>query len=224
MDKQIFDKIQKLLNLGNGSGFKGESDMALKKAYDLMAQYNVSMKDLEQNTLENTLGKLGIHAHDDLKKYYKWELQIASYLSDLFNCRIVLNCVGNKKRVKIIGREGNATTVKLMFDWITTKTKNEVKDYFKYDRDYWNSYCAGVAVSIRDTVKRLKDLEQAENRGEWGLVLVDEATQFLNDHFKNLGETKTSVNVKDARGFMKGKDVGSKISLNRQFGLQAIAE
>lgn len=224
MDKSIFDKIQKLLNLGNGSDFSGESDIALKKAYDLMAQYNVSMKDLEQNTLENNLGKLGMYKHDDLKKYYIWELHIASSLSELFNCKLLVNRFGKKSMIKIIGREGNATTVKLMFDWIVTKTKNEVKDYFKYDRSYWNSYCAGVADSICETVRRLKALEQAENKGDWGLVLIDEATQFLNEHFKNIKTRGTSLDVKDARGFQTGKDVGSKISLNKQFGLKAIAE
>ena len=95
MDEQIFDKIQKLLNLGKGSNYEGESEVALKKAYDLMNQYNVSMVDLEGRSREKTLGPLGHYTVNDgeSKKWYDWEVKLLAIISGQGNLYFLASAV-----------------------------------------------------------------------------------------------------------------------------------
>lgn len=46
MDEKLVRKIEKLLKLGNGSCYEGESETALKMAYDLTRENNISIEDV----------------------------------------------------------------------------------------------------------------------------------------------------------------------------------
>jgi len=237
MDEQIFDKIQKLLNLGKGSSYEGESEAALRKAYDLMAQYNVSMVDLEGRSREKTLGPLGHYAVNDgeSKKWYDWEVKLLAIISDIFDCRVVSTKSGfnydtysyNKTKVLgIVGREGNARTAELMFKWVDEKTKKEAHKWFKHERAVWKSYCIGVVIAVSKTAEEIKAKKVSEAAaGERDLMVVDEVDDFMKNMFGDLKMSKSkNLDIKSSRGFSAGYQKGSEINFNKQFGLKAIAE
>ena len=235
MDEQIFDKIQKLLNLGKGSNYEGESEVALKKAYDLMNQYNVSMVDLEGRSREKTLGPLGHYTVNDgeSKKWYDWEVKLLAIISDIFDCKVISTRSGfnydtysyNKTKVLgIVGREGNARTAELMFKWVDEKTKKEAHKWFKYERAVWKSYCLGVVIAVAKTAEEIKAKKNAEAAaGERDLMIINEVDQFMNSMFGDVKASKDrKVDIKSQKGFEAGYQKGSEINFNKQFGLKAL--
>lgn len=70
MNEKLLRKIEKLLALSN-SNYEGEADTALKMAYDLMSQNDISMEDIQVHSKDETLGKLGKGNLDEEEKQYR---------------------------------------------------------------------------------------------------------------------------------------------------------
>lgn len=225
VNEKLVRKIEKLLNLGNGSNFVGEAEAALKMAYDLMQQNGISMEDVSKVSKDEVLGKLGTSVLDEEEKQYrKWEQSLIASIARLFDCQVVrtgYNSAYYKKATfSIVGREANRVTAKLMYDWIRSKTMKEARTICSTASSR-NAYCTGVAAGIRKRVNETKAKEPKTDK--WGLVPINEVSQYLRTAF---GETKsrslTASQVRDAAAYQYGKAEGGRISLNRQFGLKGI--
>ena len=67
MNEKLLGRIKKLLALSNSS-YEGEADTALKMAYDLMSQNDISMEDVQAHSKDEVLGKLGSGVLDEEEK------------------------------------------------------------------------------------------------------------------------------------------------------------
>lgn len=222
MNDKIYDKISKLLSLANGSNFEDESNTALNMANALMEQYGISMTEIDEKSRESEYGKLTNSLKE--KKLFKiWEKELLNALARLFYCRVVFTHDGSRKlEARVLGRESNVRTVILMNDWIANKIKEDSKKKFSETKQR-NSYIIGCVANITSRISKTLKERETTFSGETGLVPVNEVEQFMKNEFKHLFSSKQSSKASDASAFCAGMDDGSKIGLNKQFGLKAIA-
>lgn len=226
MNKNIVNRIQKLLNTGNDKGaFAGEAETALALAYKLMREHNITESDIRSVSREDELGPLGNSTVVDCaKQLRKWEQSILSSLTRLFDCKLLSVRSGNmydkKPTYYIVGREGNRVTVKLMFDWIKKDTLKKACVIGQGRASARNAYAVGVADSIRKKVNVLKST--APKTDAWGIVPLDEVEQFMRQDWGLVKNTSVSMHIGDGLAYAKGKADGDNISLNHQFGLKGI--
>lgn len=226
MDEKLVRKIEKLLKLGNGSCYTGESETALKMAYDLMRENNISIEDVGRISREEKLGELGkTKMTEEEKQFRKWEMSLLAAIARLFDCQVLRtgyhSAYYKKADLSIVGREANRITAKLMYDWIHDKTKKEARYLDGYHQSTRTAYCVGVASAISKKVNELKDA--APKTDAWGLVPIDEVAQWIKDNTTNPKDSSISFGrIRDAMAYQHGREVGDKTSLNRQFGLKAL--
>ena len=225
MNKKLISKIEKLLNLGNGTCYEAEAERALAMAYQLMKENNLTEADIKSVSREEELGPLGNSTVvEKAKQLRKWEQSLINSLAKLFDCKTLSVHSGNmydkKPTYYIVGREGNRVTVKLMFDWIRQDTLKKARIAGRGRASARNAYAIGVADSIRRKVNELK--ATAPKTDAWGIVPLDEVEQFVNQSWGRVTTTSFSMQPRDGLAFLQGKADGNNISLNRQFGLKGI--
>ena len=224
MNEKLLNRIKKLLALSNSS-YEGEADTALKMAYDLMNQNDISMEDIKVHSKDETLGKLGSGVLDEEEKQYrKWEVSLLNAIAKMFDCQVLRTTHNSryykKSSLTIVGRESNRITTKLMYDWIRDKTLKESRSVGDSPSTR-RAYCVGVSNSISRKVNLLK--AEAPKTDKWGLVPVDEVTNWIKNEFNNVGSLDWNAGeIKDEIAYAKGVFVGNETSLNKQFNLNGI--
>lgn len=223
MDTKLLARISKLLALGNGSSFDGEADTALQKAYALMQEHNISMAQVEGASRDAQLGSLDEQAIVGYPAKH-WERLLLITVARLFDCKTFqysrqdqYNHICNTEY--IVGREGNRVTAVFMYNWLRDKLRTDaiIRGGKSSARD---SYCLGCAHAICEKVKAIKAAEQATDA--WGIVPVDEVSQWLKTMRPELVHSIVSTSYRDAAAYTDGKTDGANINLNRQFAQQAL--
>lgn len=224
MNEKLLSKIEKLLALSN-SNYEGEADTALKMAYDLMSQNDISIEDVQTHSKDETLGKLGKgNLDEEEKQYRKWEVSLLNAIAKMFDCQIIRTTYKSryykKSSLAIVGRESNRITTKLMYDWIHNKTLKESRSVGDTPSTR-RAYCVGVSNSIVRKVNLLK--AEAPKTDKWGLVPVDEVTNWIKNAYDTVGNLAWSAGrVNDGVAYAKGFAAGNETSLNKQFNLNGI--
>lgn len=225
MNKKLINKIQKLLNVSNGTTYNGEAETALKLAYQLMQENNITEADVRNVSRDEELGPLGNSTVvEHAKQLRRWEQSLVGSLAKLFDCKVLSVRSGNmydkKPTYYIVGREGNRVTTKMMFDWIRQDTLKKARAAGQGRASARNAYAIGVADSIRRKVSSLK--MEAPKTDAWGIVPLDEVEQFIHSDWGKVTTTSFSMRPRNGLAYMQGKADGDSISLNRQFGLKGI--
>lgn len=218
---KLYDKIQKLLSMANGS--KGnEAEVALRMAHDLMEANNITMEELSSAERDSELGVLGQWNKGD-KAYKIWERTLASAMAKLFDCQIVYTHKNKKLSMNFVGREGNVKTSWIMYDWIHDKLWNDAKAKFiPYSASSCNAYCVGAANTILARVCEMKK-DDINNGKKWGLIIANEVCAYVKQLYPILGKMNSKSTIKDYKAYANGKIDGKSIGLNKQFGLKCIS-
>jgi hypothetical protein len=228
MNDKLLSKIEKLLNLGNGSSYEGEASTALKRAYDLMHEHGISFEDVQMHSKDEILGTLGSeYLSEDSKQYRKWEVNLFVSISKLFDCKTLISGYhvywDKKTHLVIVGREGNRTTAKLMYNWIHDKTMKEAKAIGDCPSSR-NAYCIGVTDSLRRKINEIKNPDTGKT-DKWGIVPLNEVENWINQSVGKLEDYKMSNTVlRDFTAYSAGTVEGNNISLNRQFAATGIED
>lgn len=224
MDDKLLLRISKLLSLGNGSSFDGEADTALQKAYSLMQEHNISMTQVEGVSREAQLGPLDEQAIVGYPAKH-WEKLLLIAVGRLFDCRTFqYACEDQQHRIcnteYIVGRESNRITAVLMYNWLRDKLRADaiIRGGNSSARD---AYCLGCVHTIRAKVAAIKAAEAPTDT--WGIVPVDEVTQWLNTMRPALVKCTLTVSCPDNAAYYAGKEDGANTNLNRQFAQQSLS-
>ena len=223
MEDKLLTRISKLLALGNGSSFDGEADTALQKAYALMQEHNISMAQVEGASREAQLGSLDEQAIVGYPAK-RWERVLIIVAAKLFDCR-TFRCSDQDQQGRtywteyIVGREGNRTTAVLIYNWLRDKLRADaiIRGGNSSARD---AYCLGCVHAIREKVAAIKEAEPTTDA--WGIVPVDEVTQWLKTMRPELVTAEIHSNYRDVASYSDGKKDGANINLNRQFAQQTL--
>lgn len=80
--EQVKDTVRKLLNLAkNDAAYEGEIENAVKFAQKLMAQHNLSEKDLIEKSVSREMAKA--YAWGNGRKLVTWEINLGGFVRDL---------------------------------------------------------------------------------------------------------------------------------------------
>lgn len=223
MDTKLLSRISKLLALGNGSSFDGEAESSLQKAYALMKEHNISMAQVEGASRESQLGPLDEQAIIGFPSKC-WEQLLIIAVARLFDCKTFQYSRQDQQgrtcnTEYIVGREGNRITAVLMYNWLRDKLRADaiIRGGNVSARD---AYCLGCVRAIREKVNAIKASESPTDA--WGIVPVDEVSQWLKTMRPELVSVKLGGTSRDAEAYADGRRDGSNINLNRQFAQQSL--
>ena len=227
MNKNKIDKIKKLLAKADKSAnnCEEEASLAMKMAMKMMDSEGISLADIQASSMEDELGELGESIlNGTSKRYLNWEKTLNNALAYFFDCSTINNRVTSyKSERQIIGRESNRITCEIFYNWIHDKTTKEAKELYHGQTAKRNSYCLGVANAIQKKVFELKPKSKSTTPNAWGIVPIDEVLEFMRKMHPDLKNVHYNINISNRKAFNDGEKSGEGISLNRQFGLQAIA-
>ena len=203
-------KIKKVLALASNNSSKGESDTAFKMAEQLMNNFGITHKDIQESDIQEQLGELEENKYE--AKIYNWQAFLMKACCEAFDCCMLVQTVNRRKTYLLYGREGNIITVKTFFEWIKEKTETEAKEKFPGRQiKARNDYSMGVAMGLLNKVSELKKKRSQEG---WGLVLVNESFNFMKKMHPSI--KKSNVRARSSKEYDAGVSVGNNINLNKQ--------
>jgi len=229
---KIIDKVKKLLALAKGTNYEGETAMAMNRARELLAKYNLSMTDIEEKQAaeENPEERLATSITAG-----SWQTSIASIVTQYYNCeyfyRIVRGGGRSRRGKRIITIVGMPTEVELaeytlisIVDQVD-KMMRKARKKLRKEREanglnrqnradssfYTRGYAIGIVKYLRDSLK--KQVEEEKCRA---LVLVKnpKVRQYMNS--LNLKLTRPRpFHPSSAKGFNDGYRDGKKVNVRR---------
>ena len=149
MDARIIEKIRKLLAMTEERGAsENEAMVAALKAQKLMAEYNLTIADIEDENAKNEIVEEGV----DAGTKYKWKYRLANIIAVNFCCKVFI--VG-KSKVVFYGYENHAKIAKEVFSFLFNTGNKLANNYYyrcmKDGRDtigvkntFLNGFCDGI--------------------------------------------------------------------------------
>ena len=213
----IIPKIQKLLTLSRDeAATEHEAALAAAKVHQLLADYNLSLTEVEAQQGETDLAM----RVEDWKtgRMPPWERLLWFGTCKLYFCCSTLSA----GRSFIIGRSHNVIVAKEMLAYLIQTVQVLRKAHYGKGRRYLDSFAYGCAQSINDKIQELITARQPAQR-ETTLPAVretyrDEVYTFLVEQGTSIRKragTTSSLKV-DSRGYAAGQIAGEKVGLDPQ--------
>ena len=171
-NQAIITRLQKLLALANSNANEHEAEVAMSKAQALMAEHNLSLAQIEQDT-----GATAKREKTEIssKALYEYQRQLMATVAHVNMCLCwvqytkVRNSAGVYRKVPsyvIVGREANVTTARHMFDYLNATMERLVpiasnKDRLSKSAISWKEGCA---ARLRGRLYARKRELEAEDR------------------------------------------------------------
>lgn len=231
VDTRVITKIQKLLNMANGTAEGGEEerDTAMRMALNLLAKHNLSMSDTMVNVTKEK------RETQDLETYTcPWRRSVAGSIAKMFFSNFFYSPIPGKQKNKFtfVGLESNVITAKDMTDWIIKSVTKEVLAAKKrlgegaaFETSFLNA--AAAVISRRCTELRAEaELANKPVSGGTAMVLASLYDQeakanalFIQEEMGlKLKNKPTPLKSLHAGGTRAGAEFGKNINLGRQIG------
>ena len=106
-----------------------------------------------------------------------------------------------------------------MYNWLRDKLRADaiIRGGNVSARD---AYCLGCVRAIREKVAAIKASESPTDA--WGIVPVDEVSQWMKTMRPELVSVKINAGASDFAAYTAGRHDGANINLNRQFAQQSL--
>lgn len=192
--ESIIRKIQHLLNLSSKASNEHEAALAMSKAQELLAKYNLDMAVVEATAVEGgTVAQKEKREQTkiDRSAMYKWQRDLCRAIAESNFCwywtvegledhERVSNGRSYRHKVKrhvVLGKESNVLAVTYMYGWLAD-TIESILPYSGKDRNgksavSWREGCADrLAQRIRNKAYRMQNPEeQTQEAKSTGLML-----------------------------------------------------
>lgn len=230
----IKSKIQKLLNLAGNNSNESEREQAMEMAQKLLAQHNLSIKDVHG---------LGKPEQDDSLdvRVEKWVTNILHGVCKLYYCSLLTSYRRGKKCYVLIGTTENINVAKDIFQWLIESIKNEskvrvkaFKEEYRFNRLrnpsanevnlYRNSFRLGAATSI---YYKAQDMTKRDHNPSGGgtnqlMVIRNELEsaneQAMREMFPYLVTRKQRSSSVHGGAYQAGQSYGNSLNLGKQVG------
>lgn len=193
-DESIIKRIQHLLNLGNKATNEHEAALAMSKAQELLAKYNLDMAVIEATAVEGGVEPVKEKRERtkiDRSAMYKWQRDLCKAICEANFCwywtvdgledeERVSNGRSYRHKVKrhlILGKESNVIAVTYMYGWLAD-TIESLLPYTGSLRNSksaisWKEGCAErLAERIKEKAYRMQHpTEQAPSAQSTGLMI-----------------------------------------------------
>lgn len=181
--EKIVGKLKKLLALAKDQrGNENEASAAMAKVQSLLAEYNMSMQDLENHSNQSESHRI----RDDIKKFamYSYQRELFSSVARSHYCLYWTGSSYSGKNGRkssyhiVVGREANAVAARLMFEYLN-ETINRLAGE-QYSHKEINSRSAiswkqGCADRLKD---RLAERREAADKAQREKASSAQATTY----------------------------------------------
>ena len=210
--EKMLEKIRELLNLGNVSRNNSEEEAkaAMLKAQELMAKYDISVEEVQEEEEE-------VYSHEECehKWDYAYRIPLANVLGKNFRCMVY--CRG--KKVVFMGHSSDAKICKATFEFAYQFIQrqgnaiyNKTYSWGRPTKGVFNSYAHGFITGLQeafDAQCRALAIVTPQD-------VVDEFTEITKDwktkRTKNIGNDVTNQEVwsegrRDGKEFLNKKQL-----------------
>lgn len=151
---KILEKVKKVLALSKNNPSEAEAQSAALKAQRMMAEYNITIKELEGKMIDNDISQVEVY----VKMGNKWKAPLAFIVSKNFRCKYYfygrdwIVFFGHK-----IDAEIAAETFKFLFDFGNRKATNyylKLKKEGKNTKGVKNAYLVGFLEGINEVFEK----------------------------------------------------------------------
>lgn len=203
-------KIKALLGLAGNNPNKAESDSAMKKAFELMAQYNVTEEAINDLDKEEII-TLSYPIKNQLS--YKGCVNMIVALANYFGVFIYKKKGFKESSFELVGHESKLRSCVAVVDYALQNAKYQMPKRLSYIEK--QGYYLGYYTSF-------KELLAAKQNAVPGLVVsLQQYKQFVGGTFKKASKNRGVSCTKDS--YNTGLEAGSKANLNAQLGVRALA-
>lgn len=222
LDK-IKDKIRKLIALAS-SPVEAEAKLAMQKAGELMAKYELSISEIRQAEGRDILDMIKNVTIDGIgEKRRGWESVLSLAIAKAFDSDIVLSSRWNDDEgcyqwtIVIIGHESDVDLVVYFHKFLRRYIWGMARMEYNTVKDR-ESYCLGVVATISDRLKEMyKKKEDVMDSTCTALVLVkkDAVAEKKHNMFPNLKYVNLTGNRRNWDAYDKGIKDGHDVNLAR---------
>jgi len=186
MNKDIVEKLRKILELAVRGATQGEMEAAMARAKALAMRYQIDLTTIGPRKEKNPSASLNIdHAHIQsstryVRPYHNWVLRT---LEEVFDVRFLVwkRCIGSHlhwTQVFCIGEEADIVIATTLFPWLEKlfpalhyKAVKEGKILKNHAHE--NGYYLGLHNAIKRTSKREEEKLTTNDRNAFALVVYD---------------------------------------------------
>lgn len=223
MPTGVFEKIKKLLALGERGGTEAEAATAMEMAYKLLAKYNLSMADMEESTaiFETSL--------KEMPRNSVWERILYDGISKLYFGQYLLSKTANGTFHMVIARPENVAMIHHVAQYLIRTGEKLAQESASRNPSenktaHVSAFCKGYALRISQ--RALEQIAQAKTEGLaaeqcTALVVSDFYDQEANarDDYMRAQKIRTvasraRVMVRSSSGLSAGKTAGNSVNLN----------
>lgn len=183
MDANIIGRLQKILALTT-SPVEGEAQAAAGMLAKLLAEYNLSIADLESKGHKQAPG-VKRAGHDLGKAAFTWKLNLAEAIAKHYFCHPMVDRVS--KEVHFVGRPDNVESLLMLYGWVIDQIRRIASDERKVHQATTGEHIDPLRWQVNfgvGAVERLEDrLDEmaAQRASEASTALVIHHTTEISD-------------------------------------------
>jgi len=219
----IFERIKKLLALGERGGTEAEAANAMEMAYKLLAKYKLSMADMQESTaiFETSLKPMSRNS--------VWERILYNGIAELYFGQYLVSKRVNGTFHMVIARPENVALIHHVAQYlINTGKKLAIESTWRHPFDnkraHMSAFCKGYAMRIAERAK--EQIEEARSNG----LAIEKCTALVISHYYDqeasaidsymqeqkirATHARTKQVIRSSAGFHAGKSAGSLVNLN----------
>ena len=190
VEEKIIDKIRKLMALA-GSPNENEAKLAMMRAQQMMAKYNLSKRDIDKISPSMIITK---KVSGDVKRSPTWMAVLGKIIADNFKCYCYRQETIGGSVVMMKGLEEDIEIAEVVYAYATgyieaatRKLRRDLRKAGTPTCGHTNDYIAGFLEGIK------KQFEEQTNSNEWGLVL--RTPQVVLDSIASMGLEQKSLSM-----------------------------
>lgn len=221
MDKrkaQMLEKVKKLVALANSDN-EHEVTLAMKRAGELMEEYNLTWGDLKTTKdVAESIIKENVKGHGEKRKL--WESLLANVVAKTFDCKTLNQtwCVDGGWKIIFIGCKGDVETSIFFFKYLERYLRAKGELQFDLMRDR-NAYGYAATITIESRLKILYQSRKEVMTSDTQAIVLAKTTnidKFITD---KIGAVRKGGRARIPNGspeaWRAGARDGEKVPLNR---------
>lgn len=213
VDEKLLAKIHNLFKLAEGNTNPNESQNAMLKAQQLMAQNGIEQSEVHQILKPKEVLSENITEPSRLSW---WEKQLSIIIARNFRCEIYIQKVHKGGTIVFLGLKDDVQLAKMVYNFSVVAIQNDTVKFVKQYKKYHVVYNVGVKNDFMSGWLKGLDTKYKEqvSKNGWGLILVkDPLIQQEKDNLHLRKGQSSSVSHSNDRGvYDKGFEKGSKFN------------
>ena len=212
VDEKVIGRIRKLFALSESPN-ENEAALALERAHELLAQYNLEMVDL----VDGNSGVIEEELESGSRRSV-WRTVLVHAICEANYCAAYVALSYRQQKqvysLRIAGRKHNVQSARVMIDYLVAAVERLAKLEPVAVRD---TFRKGISHSLSLRLRALKSREAADGNVCRDLVVREDAAIKAHLGRKNVQTKKETMKLGAGMAeFRRGADAGNSISLDRQ--------